>query len=127
MGQLLKEEGLIPEFIVTSSAKRAWRTAECAALHSGYRGETRVTSELYEAPAARIVQVIKATAEPVRRLLVVGHNPWFEEFLEPLIGIYTPLSAGALACIDLNIDQWNQLNDSTRGQLIRVWQPRELP
>ena len=127
MGQLLKEEDLVPEFIVASSAKRAWRTAECAALHSGYRGETRVTSELYEAPASSIVKVVQSTPEPIQRLLVVGHNPGLEELLEQLTGNYTPLSAGALAFVYLEIENWGELADASRGKLVRVWQPRELP
>lgn len=127
MGQLLKEEGLLPDFIVSSSAKRAWRTAECAALHSGYRGEIRVTSELYEAPPARIRQVIQATPDAVSRLLLVGHNPGLEELLEQLAGAYTPLSSGALAWVQLPLEAWDELDEATAGELIRVWQPRELP
>jgi phosphohistidine phosphatase len=127
MGQLLREEDLLPDFIVSSSAKRAWRTAECAALHSGYRGETRVTSELYDASPQRIREVVQATPETVARLLVVGHNPGLEEFLEPLVGAYTPLSSGALAVLRLDIESWQALSESSQAHLVRVWQPRELP
>ena len=126
MGQLLKEEGLIPDFIVASSAKRAWRTAECAALHSGYRGETRVTSDLYEASPARIMGVAQLTPEPLDRLLMVGHNPGLEELLEQVTGSYTPLSAGSLALVHLQVDTWQSFDASSRGELVRVWQPREL-
>ena len=127
MGVLLKDEGLIPDFIVSSSAKRAWRTAECAALHSGYRGEVRVTSELYEASSDRIREVIQSTADSVSRLLVVGHNPGLEALLEELTGEYTPLSSGALACLHFEMDSWNGLEEGVRGKLARLWQPRELP
>ncbi len=127
MGQLLKDEGLLPQFIVSSSAKRAWRTAECVAIHSGYRGESRVTSELYAAPAERIREVIQTTPDNVERLLLVAHNPGLEELLEPLVGVYTPLSSAALALVELEIDSWRALSDDVQGKLIKVWQPRELP
>lgn len=127
MGQLLLEEDLLPDFILSSSAKRAWRTAECVAIHSGFRGETRVTSDLYHAPAQRIRQVIRETPDSVDRLLVIGHNPGLEEFLEPLAGVYSPLSTGALALLHLDIDYWHDLADDTRGKLVKIWQPRELP
>lgn len=127
MGELLKDEGLVPDFIVTSSAKRAWRTAECAALYSGYRGETRVTSELYEASPARIARIIRATDDDVQRLLVVGHNPGLEELLGEIVGVYTPLTTGALAHLELDIDHWSEFSEQTPGRLIRLWQPRELP
>jgi phosphohistidine phosphatase len=127
MGQFLKDEGLIPDFIISSSAKRAWRTAECAALHSGYRGETRVTSELYEASAEQIRMVIRATPDSAARLLLVGHNPGLEELLEQLTGTYTPLSTAALAQVQVGIDTWAAMDRAASSQLVRVWQPRELP
>jgi phosphohistidine phosphatase len=127
MGELLKEEDLLPDFIVTSSAKRARRTAECVALHSGYRGETRVTSALYAATSARIRQVVQSTPDSVGPLLLVGHNPGLEEFLEQISGSYLPLSSGALAALQLEIDSWTSLSEEVQGTLLHIWQPRELP
>jgi hypothetical protein len=49
-----------------------------------------------------------------------------EELLEPLAGAYTPLSTAALAHIELAIDSWRDLTADTRGELIKVWQPREF-
>jgi phosphohistidine phosphatase len=126
MGQLLKEENLVPDLILCSSAKRARRTAECVAQHSGYRSDTRVTSGLYQAQSDAIRRIIQTVSSNVDRLLVVGHNPELEEFLEPLVGRYTPLSAAALARIDLEIDAWSDLQPGTKGRLVAVWQPREL-
>jgi phosphohistidine phosphatase len=126
MGQLLKEENLVPDLILCSSAKRARRTAECAAQYSGYRGETRIMPELYQAQPNAIRRIVGAVSPEVDRLLVVGHNPEFEEFLESLVGRYTPLSAAALARVDLDIGDWSDLHPDTKGRLIAVWQPREL-
>src|SRR4051812_10889447 len=51
MGQLLRDENLLPDLIVSSAAKRCRKTAEQIIQHSGYRGETRLSGELYEAGA----------------------------------------------------------------------------
>ena len=126
MGQLLKDESLLPDFIVSSSAKRARRTAECVAQYSGYRGETRVTSELYAADPDAIREVIRATPDTISRLLVVGHNPGLEELLEQLTSAYTPLSAGALARFNLEIDAWAAFGPEVQTPLATLWQPREL-
>src|SRR5687767_13225191 len=54
MGRLLREEDLLPDLIVSSSAKRCRKTAEQVIHASGYRGETRFCGELYEADASKL-------------------------------------------------------------------------
>lgn len=126
MGQLLREEQLLPDFILTSSAKRCRKTAEHVIHESGYRGETRITGEMYEADAAKLCDSLAALPDACERALVIGHNPGLEELVELLTGTYTPMTTAALAQIELPLDRWQQLNGKTRGSLVQVWQPREL-
>ena len=49
MGQWLAEQGLTPEVIVTSTAKRARKTAELVAESCGCQREPIVLPELYHA------------------------------------------------------------------------------
>jgi phosphohistidine phosphatase len=126
MGRLLRDENLLPDLIVASSAKRCRKTAEQIIQHSDYRGETRFCGQLYEADAGKLRDFLARLPDDVSRVLVVGHNPGLEELLEPLAGVYTPLSTAALAQVELPIDAWSNLSSETRGNLVRVWQPREL-
>lgn len=126
MGQLLKEENLLPDLIISSSAKRCRKTAEHVIEGSGYRGEARLTGELYEADAPKLRDFAGLLPASADRVLLIGHNPGLEVFLETLVGVYTPLTTAALAHVEVPIDQWSQFSGETRGQLIRVWQPREL-
>jgi len=126
MGQLLKEENLLPDLILSSSAKRCRKTAEHVIQNSGYRGETRITGELYEAVAQKLRELVGTLSDESSRVLLIAHNPGMEQFLEPLVGVYTPLTTAALAQIEIPIERWSEFNGETRGQLIRVWQPREL-
>ena len=50
MGQLLLDQHLLPDLMLSSDAKRCRRTVEKVAAAAGYRGETVLTSELYAAP-----------------------------------------------------------------------------
>ncbi|MDX1947578.1 MAG: histidine phosphatase family protein [Pirellulaceae bacterium] len=125
MGELLRDEGLLPDLIVVSSARRARKTAEHVIQASGYRGETRITGELYEADAAKLMQVLAGLTATCGRVLLVGHNPGLEELLEALTGAYAPLSTAALAKIDLPIEAWGEIS-SSQGQLGHIWQPGEL-
>ena len=126
MGQLIKDEGLIPDLILASSAKRCRKTADHVIHTSGYRGETRITGDLYEANATKLRQALTGLPDGVTRVLLIAHNPGLEELLEPLAGAYTPLSTAALAQVDLSIDRWGEFTSETPGKVVQVWQPREL-
>ncbi len=126
IGQLLQDEQLLPDLILASSAKRCRKTAEHVIHESGYRGETRFTAELYEADADKLSELLAATSDEIRRLLVIAHNPGLEVFLERLTSEYTPLTTAALAHLELPIDRWSAVGDAGRATLIKVWQPREL-
>jgi phosphohistidine phosphatase len=122
----LRDENLLPDLIVASSAKRCRKTAEHVIHTSGYRGETRICGELYEADATKLREFLSKLGDHVARVLVIAHNPGLEEFLESLTGAYTPLATAALAQIDLPLENWADLSAETRGTLLNTWQPREL-
>ena len=126
MGQLIRDENLLPDVILCSSAKRCRKTAEHVIEASGYRSEMRTTGELYEADGEKLRQALASLADNPATVLLIAHNPGLEELLEALIGEYTPLTTAALAKIDLPVRHWHDLNEKTRGNLIQLWQPREL-
>jgi len=125
MGGLIAAENLMPETIVASSARRCRQTADHVVQRSDYRGEIRLTPELYDADAARLRAFVGNLSDPAARVMLIGHNPGLEEFLESLVGEHTPLTTCALAQVELPIDRWSDLSSDTRGTLIKVWEPRE--
>jgi phosphohistidine phosphatase len=127
MGRLLRELDLVPDLILTSSARRARDTAAAVADQSGYEGEVQVVNDLYAAPAEAYLEVLAASDEHHERILVIGHNPGLEELLEMLTGEHEHLPTAAIARVDLDIPRWQSLTDETRGKLVMVWRPKELP
>lgn len=126
MGQLLKDEDLLPEFIVASSAKRARKTAEHVIQHSGYRGETRITGELYNAGRDQLLAFVSTLPDAANRVLLIGHNPGLEELLETLTGQCVALTTAAIAHLESPVESWQQLQEGAPARLVRLWQPREL-
>jgi len=126
MGALLRDKELLPDLIVASAAKRTRKTAEIVAHDSGYRGETRLTGELYDARREKILEIVRSLPNTAARVLLVGHNPGLEELLELLTGGYRPLSTAALAQVELPIDSWQQADFHEANVLRNLWQPREL-
>ncbi len=127
IGRLLRERDLLPDLIVTSTARRARSTARRAAQAAGYQGETIETRELYFSGVGRQLAAVAGHARPGdARVMIVGHNPAFEELVETLTGGEVRLTTANLAAVDFAIDDWQDL-PSTRGELRFLVRPRELP
>lgn len=126
MGRLLREEELVPDLIISSSAVRARKTAQLVIEASGYGHELRLERELYAAEPEAYLEVLQALPETVASVMVVGHNPGLEELLELLIGDWQRLPTATLAQVALELDAWQDLGEETRGNLVNLWLPRQL-
>ena len=129
MGSLLREQGLIPDLIISSSARRARMTAEAVVEESGYNGEVRFSRELYGAGPEAYLEALQILDDKHLCVMIVGHNPDLEELLEILTGDVEVLPTAALAQVELDIDLWHELSfetDELQGKLIALWRPREL-
>jgi phosphohistidine phosphatase len=126
MGELLRARDLLPELILTSTAKRARKTAEAIAEASAGAAELEAKRSLYLAGPKDYVKLLRRVPEECQRVMVVGHNPGLEELLGELTGTVTPLPTAALAEVALPIAEWRELGEETRGELRGVWRPREL-
>jgi phosphohistidine phosphatase len=69
---------------------------------------------------------LQAVNTTIREVLLVGHNPGLEEFLCHLTGQNETLPTAALVRLELDLSDWSQFDDQTRGRLIDLWRPKEL-
>ena len=125
VGQWLRSRRLSPGAIISSTAKRARRTAEEVAQSSTFNGRVQLESRLYLADPATILDVVRGADAEAKRVLVVGHNPGLEELVARLTGNDEHLPTATLAQISLPIDQWRDLLLLTEGQLVSLWRPEE--
>lgn len=130
MGWLLREEDLLPDLILSSTATRARKTAELVAEKSGYEGELEYRSDFYGAGPEDYINALCSLTNEYTRVMVVGHNPGLEELLELLTGEAERLPTAALAQVALPIHTWRELSDieesSLDGKLVNLWRPRDL-
>ena len=82
MGAWLAEQGLVPDYVVSSPAVRAMETARlvCSAMKFPV-DNIREKAAIYEADEPQLLQVIRATPKAVRRILLVGHNTGMEDLV----------------------------------------------
>jgi phosphohistidine phosphatase len=126
MGTLVREHGLIPDVVISSDAVRARLTAEAVVEAARYAGEILLDRRLYLAGPADILALLRTAGGKAGSVMIVGHNPGFEELVAQLTGEQQDLPTAALAQIALPIDQWRDLKLSTRGTLVGHWRPKEL-
>lgn len=125
VGRLILQQRLVPDLIVSSTAKRARGTAKRVAKACGYTGEIQMTPQFYHAPAGIYIEVLNHLPDDYSRVMVIGHNPGMEELVARL-GRACTMPTAALANVSLPIDRWSELDGATEGKLVGVWYPREL-
>ena len=125
VGRLLQEHGLVPDLIVSSTAKRARKTAAKVAKACGHAGEVETITRLYHAYPSQFIEVLREIGDEHASVLVVAHNPGLEEFVRHVTGQPESLPTAALAQVSLDIDSWQSLSVPPGGTLVQVWRPKE--
>lgn len=116
MGRWLREQQLLPDHVVSSPAKRAEQTTLRACKFAEIP-ETLVTwnPQIYEADVPDLLQVLAQCPPDSQRVMIVGHNPGFEDLVDYLAGgrVEVPpngklMPTAALARLEMP-DQWDNL------------------
>lgn len=133
MGIWLQKQELIPDYIVSSPAKRAKKTARrvCKALGID-RGFIQWDARIYEANASTLLAVLSDFPQDKKNVLLVGHNPGLEMLLVYLCGSGIPmpedgnlLPTCTLARLEMPED-WTQL-ETGAARLASLVRPQSLP
>ena len=79
MGQWLKQNGLIPDLILVSPAQRAQQTLR--RICNAFSANTIMIDTLYLADLTTLLHTLAETPT-AERVMIIGHNPGFEELFE---------------------------------------------
>jgi phosphohistidine phosphatase len=133
MGRYLKDEGLQPDLVIISPARR---TQETWSLLQPSLGEVvhQNDGRIYEAPASRLLTVLQEVKPDVHTLLMIGHNPGCEDLARLLAGegdqdaierLNQKYPTAGLAVIDFSQGQWREVGRGA-GRLERFVTPKLL-
>ena len=125
MGREIRERNLLPDAIFSSTAKRARSTAQRVAESASFSEEIVMTRDLYFNGVEPHLVVISGASDSCQRVMVVGHNPDMEDLIEELTGEFVTMPTCALACIQFEIESWNEVTDA-QGKVQLVLRPRDL-
>jgi phosphohistidine phosphatase len=131
MRQLMQSEGISPDLVYVSSARRTVETLQ--ALQPWDRPPiVEVREGLYHALPSSIFELLNNVPDSARSVLLIGHNPGLQEFAVLLAGqrgdalaqrLADAYPTGALA--QLEIDSWAKVGPGS-GSVTRFVTPREL-
>ncbi len=124
VGKYLKEKDLLPDLVLSSTARRAQDTAQAVVEESGFSGQIDLYQDLYLSDTACYLDILRRLPDSADRVLVVGHNPDLEQLLTLLTDVTQHLTTAMLAQVDLPISSWQELNEATDGRLQDLWSPR---
>ena len=71
------------------------------------------------------MRIVRRLPDEYRRVLMVGHNPGFEDLLTRLTGERGRMPTAAIACIEFQVDHWNEVEDG-EGKLVWLLTPKQL-
>ncbi len=124
MGSQLASAGQAPDLVVSSTAVRAQLTAELAAEAGEWDCNIATSRSLYHGGISALREIVLALPEDHQRVMLVGHQPTWSEFLSALIGggdIRFPTAAAAR--VDLPAYRWSDLQFGS-GELVWLLPPK---
>jgi phosphohistidine phosphatase len=125
IGKALRKRGVSPDLIVSSPAARARATVEAVSRAAKLANEIQFDEAIYGAPSADLLKLIRRFPNESCCALLVGHNPGFEDLLARLTGARERMPTAALALIEFDIDDWDDVEDS-KGRLLWLLTPKQL-
>jgi phosphohistidine phosphatase len=125
IGKALRKRGPVPDLIVSSPAARAKETIEAVARAARFGLEIQFNEAIYDASSPELLKLIRLLPDDSSCVLMVGHNPGFEDLVGRLSGSHERMPTAALACIQFQIDNWKDVNDG-EGKLAWLLTPKQL-
>jgi phosphohistidine phosphatase len=125
VGQVIRKQKLRVDSIISSPAARARQTAALVKESAGLDAQLLYDERIYEADAARLLEVVTQAAESVDSLLLVGHNPGLEALLTFLTGEGRSMPTASLARVALDVEKWAKVRERS-GRLEWFVRPKEL-
>ena len=109
----LLENKLIPDIIITSTAKRALSSADIVKniirISNNDISQLRETEILYSASISEYIDILQSQNKSISTILIVAHNPAISGFCSRITGKHTGMGTGNLCLLELDIDNWSEI------------------
>ena len=126
MGEAIRELGLIPDIVISSTATRARSTAELARIAGGWPSRLILEDGLYGASHLEAIATAARLGGGDSRVMLVGHEPTWSQAVKHLTGARCAMRTATCAVIEIHGPTWADVSTVTTGTLISLLQPRHF-
>jgi len=131
----LRDVGVLPDFVLSSTSVRTRQTLQLATDHLGAPA-VEFEESLYLAGPGRLLRTTQEVPDSVETLMLVGHNPGMHEFALALVSedssgrdvgrLEAKYPTAAAAVFEFDVDRWADIAPG-RGSLQHFIRPKDLP
>jgi phosphohistidine phosphatase len=130
----MARHGFLPDQVLCSAARRAVETWQAVSTTLGVEVPTEFREDLYHAAPGDLLDAVRDLPPQVRSVLVIGHNPAFEDLALALAGsgeenalreLDRKYPTGAMAVLDFPVEDWTEVREGT-GWLRAFLRPKDL-
>lgn len=125
VGRKLREHAYVPELVLSSDATRTTQTLQ--AMRAFFpEAVVRFERELYLAGLSVVRRQVQGLGDAPRTLMVVGHNPGWEEMVGELSGEAVEMKTAYAAVLESAARDWTEaLAPGARLRLVALVTPRD--
>lgn len=126
MANLLKEQIELPDLIISSTAKRAFITAEIFAEVFGTEHNKLIKDEnLYNAPTYKLMEIINNIPDEFSNVMIFAHNPGLTMLANHIGDNYIDnIPTCGFLEIDFNLNSWKEIENNL-GKIIKFEYPKK--
>jgi phosphohistidine phosphatase len=125
VARLIQDRGVEFDLVLCSTAIRARETIELVGKYAKLRTELRFDERIYEATVEQLVEIISQVENDRKSVLLVGHNPGFEDLLHLFSGEDQSFPTASLAKVKLKVSKWSEPFDH-KAAVDWIARPKEL-
>lgn len=119
MGQRLKNQNIMPNCIISSSAKRTKKTSERISKVLGFNfADVEFKQELYHSSHLTLMRSLNNIKEKNDSVFIIAHNPGVSNFCDYLTHHTIDFPTTGVAKITFEVDSWMEI---TSGSGILEW------
>ena len=123
MGNKLSIKSIQPQLIISSTAKRALKTAKLIAKEINYSEiDIKTNRNLFHASPETITNIISQCDDSIQKLMLVGHNPGVTGFANLLLNKiqFNNIPTAGLITFSIDINNWKELLSQQSIQSLNV-------
>ena len=127
MGRRLAEYDVKPEIVVSSPARRVFRTAEKVSQELGFeKADIRIDERIYSQGSDAVLKVINELDDKYKSAMIVFHNPAITNLVNELAGTYIDnVPTCGVAVIGFDTGKWSEVKKG-KGKLIKFDYPKKV-